>query len=78
VEMQAGTATLFRGTSFASRNTAYDEALSIPASVSSSGLTEVQFAKLTAAPNTTGSITLTSTTSDTKTITINSEGTIDY
>jgi type IV pilus assembly protein PilE len=78
VEMQAGTATLFRGTSFASRNTAYDEALTIPASIASSGLAEVQFTKFTAAPNITGSITLTSTTSDVKTVTINSEGAVDY
>src|SRR5882724_4381057 len=57
VEVQASAATLFQGTNFATRNTAYDETLSMPASVTPSGLGEVQFTKFTAIPNTTGTIT---------------------
>jgi len=78
VEVQSSTITLFQGTSFATRNTAYDETLSIPGSVTMSGLTEVQFAKFTALPNTTGNITLTSTTNDTRTVTVNAKGMVDY
>lgn len=78
VEMQASTVTLFQGTVFASRNTAYDETLSVPGSVTLGGLAEVQFAKVTAIPNTTGSITLASTTNDTRTITVNAKGMVDY
>ncbi len=78
VEIASGTVTLFQGTSYATRNTAYDETLTIPGSMTPSGLTEVQFTKLTALPNTTGSITLTSTTTETRTITINAKGTVDY
>ena len=78
VEVQSSSAILFRGTVFASRNTAYDEAISIPSSISPSGLTEVQFAKFNATPNTTGTITLTSTTNDTRTVTVNAKGTISY
>ena len=77
VEIQSSDATLFQGTSFATRNTAYDETVSMPATVTPSGLSEVQFAKLTALPNTTGSITLTSTTGDTTTITLNAKGMVD-
>jgi len=78
VEMQASAITLFQGTSFAARNTAYDETLSVPGSVTMGGLGEVQFAKFTAFPNTTGNITLTSTTNDTRTVTINAKGMVDY
>ncbi|MGF7228744.1 MAG: pilus assembly FimT family protein [Candidatus Saccharibacteria bacterium] len=78
VEIQASKVTLFQGTVFASRNTAFDETLSIPGSVTVGGLAEVQFAKMTALPNTTGSITLASTTNDTRTITVNAKGMVDY
>ncbi len=77
VEIQPSGATLFQGTSFASRNMAYDEIVAIPASMTPGGLGEVQFAKVTALPNTTGSITLTSTTGDTRTITVNAKGMVD-
>jgi prepilin-type N-terminal cleavage/methylation domain-containing protein len=78
VEIQASTVTLFQGTIFASRNTAYDETLSIPASITPSGLSEVQFSKLSATPNATGSITLSSNTNTTRTVTINAKGMVDY
>lgn len=78
VEIQTSSATLFQGTSFASRNTAYDETVAIPSSVAPSGLTEVQFSKLSAAPNTTGTVTLLSNTNDTRAIAINAEGMVSY
>lgn len=78
VEVQATTLTLFKGTSFASRDTNEDETYSIPGSITPSGLSEVQFAKFTALPNTTGTITLTSSSSDVRTIAINAKGMVDY
>lgn len=78
VEVQSGIITLFQGTVFASRNTIYDETLALPNTVTPSGLSEVQFSKFNATPNTTGSITLTSTTNNTRTITINAKGMVDY
>jgi prepilin-type N-terminal cleavage/methylation domain-containing protein len=78
VEIQTSTATLFQGTNFAGRNTNFDETVAIPTSVTRSGLSEVQFTKFTSAPNTSGTITLTSTTSSTRTITINAQGMVDY
>jgi prepilin-type N-terminal cleavage/methylation domain-containing protein len=78
VEIQSSAVTLFKGTNFAGRNTNFDEVLSVPGTITPSGLTEVQFSRFTAAPNTTGSITLTSTTSDTRTVTLNAKGTVDY
>lgn len=78
VEVQPTTVTLFQGTNFAGRNTNFDETYSLPASVTPSGLGEVQFAKFNAAPNTSGSVTLTSTTNDTRTVTVNAKGMVDY
>lgn len=78
VRVEATTVTLFKGTVFGSRDTNYDETISVPGSVTVGGLSEVQFSKLTAAPNTTGSITLTSNANDSRTITVNAKGRIEY
>jgi len=78
VEVQASSIILFRGTVFASRNTAYDETMSIPGSIIPAGLGEVQFAKFSATPNTTGTITLTSTTNDVRTVIVNAKGAVTY
>jgi prepilin-type N-terminal cleavage/methylation domain-containing protein len=78
VEIQPAKITLFQGTVFVSRNTAYDETISMPGSITPSGLAEVQFAKFSAAPNTTGSVTLTSSTNDVRTVTINAKGVVTY
>lgn len=78
VEVQTSAITLFRGTNFAGRNTVYDETVSVPGTVTPGGLTEVQFAQFTAAPNTTGNITLASTTNDTRTVSVNAKGMVDY
>jgi len=78
VEIQSSTATLFQGTAFASRNTAYDETLSLPSSLTPSGLSEIQFAKWTSVPNTTGNIVLTSSTGDSSTVSVNAKGMVSY
>jgi len=78
VEIQSGVATLFKGTSFAARNTAYDEPVDISEAIAVSGLGEVLFSKFSATPNTTGSVTLTSINNDIRTIAINAKGTVSY
>jgi prepilin-type N-terminal cleavage/methylation domain-containing protein len=78
VEFAADAITLFKGTDFSGRDTSYDETLSAPASITLGGLSEISFTKFTAAPDTTGSVTLTSNTSDVNTVTINAKGTVDY
>lgn len=78
IEVQSSTVTLFRGTTFASRNTGFDEPITLPSSITASGLSQVQFSKLSAAPNTTGTITLTNNNNETRTITINGKGMVNY
>jgi prepilin-type N-terminal cleavage/methylation domain-containing protein len=78
VAVTASSATLFKGSSYASRDTSHDEVLTLSGSLSASGLGEVVFAKLTGMPSTTGSITLTSSTNDTDVLTLNAKGVVAY
>lgn len=78
IEVQTSGVTLFRGSSFASRDTSYDEVTTIPNGMTVSGLSEVLFAKLSGAPNTTGSITLTSRNNEVRTITLNAKGMVNF
>jgi prepilin-type N-terminal cleavage/methylation domain-containing protein len=78
IRFQSSAVILFKGATYASRDANFDESIDVPDSVTVSGLSEVQFAKLTAAPNTTGTVTFTSTTNDTRTLTLNAKGMVDY
>ncbi len=78
VSIQPSTFVLFKGASYASRDTSYDEATEMPQTLAPSGLSEIVFAKRTGDPTNTGTITLTSKTNEQRTITINAKGMIDY
>lgn len=79
VHMQSGVVTLFKGSSFASRDTAYDEPTVISGPVAVAGLSDVVFSKLSGLPSQSGSVTLTNTnTNDVRTITINAQGMVSY
>lgn len=69
--------TLFKGTSFATRDTTFDEASDMLSVISPSGLDEIIFSKLNGLPNTTGGINL-SASGNTRTITINEKGILTY
>jgi len=79
VKFETGSITVFKGTSFddIGRDLTKDEKISLPSSVVFSGLTEVVFNKLSGYPQSTGSLTITRI-NDTKQITINSKGSIQY
>ncbi len=78
VHLTTGKLTLFAGGSYASRTTAKDETIDMPTSLIISGLTDVIFSKLNGTPSTTGSISLTGTANDTRTVTINDRGMVNY
>lgn len=79
VYAQNGSAVLFKGSSYAARDTSYDEPTTISPTVTVTGLSEFLFAKLDGTPSTTGSVTLTNTnTNETRTITINAKGMVSY
>lgn len=77
VKVQSGSITLFKGTSFAGRDSSFDEVFEVPTNVSISGISEIVYAKLTGLPQTTGNTTF-STENDTKTISINEKGMASY
>lgn len=76
VQIQGENAVLYQGTTYASRNTGEDEVLSMDG-VTASGLSNIQFAKVSGTPNMSGSITLTSN-NETRVITINAQGMVNY
>jgi len=67
---------LFRGNSYATRETQYDETFDLPQAINSSGLSEIVFTKAEGLPSATGSIVL-SNNIENKTIDINSLGRIN-
>ncbi len=78
VSIQAGSITVFQGTSYASRNSAFDEVFSVPATITPSGLGEVVFDQLTGTALSTGTVTLTASTGRVRTVAITAKGTVSY
>ena len=77
VKAQNGSIVLFKGVSFTTRDTNFDETFDVPTTIGVSGITEVVFTKFTGVPQTTGALTFT-TESDTKTVTLNTKGMVSY
>lgn len=76
VNYSSNAITLYKGTSFASRDSSFDEKFSVNSSVSVSGITDVSFARFSGLPNpSTSSITV-SSGNNSKNITINSQGVV--
>lgn len=78
VKTQTNNITLFKGATFETRDTTFDESFELPSTLTPSGVTEVTFSKMSGLPIETGSLVLTSTTNEAKTVTINSKGMVDY
>lgn len=77
VGLTSNSITVFKGTSYAGRDTAFDQPLSMPSGVVLSGLTELVFAKLSGTTANAGTITLTNRYG-TSNIIINAKGTLSY
>lgn len=78
VAVISGKAVVFKGASYAARDAAFDENIIINSTITTSGLSEVVFTKLSGAPSTTGTATLTQTTSnDSRTVSINAKGMVE-
>lgn len=78
VAIQSGSIVLFKGATFATRDNTYDETFPMSTAITPSGLTEVVFSKVFGLPQSTGTLTLTSSTNEIKTVVINSKGMIEY
>ena len=78
ISVQSGAVTLFQGSSYVLRDVRFDEVFDVPRSITPSGVSEIVYEKFTGEPQTSGTVTLTSTTNETRTITINEKGTITF
>ena len=78
IKAQNGGITVFKGASYITRDVLFDEAFNVPANITISGISEIVFSKFFGLPQTTGVIVFTSNAGETKNITINSKGMIDY
>lgn len=78
VAVLSSSITLFKGASYASRDTDYDELSTMSDGITITGTSEYVFDKFTGLPTTTGTLTLTSVNNETRDITINDKGTISY
>jgi prepilin-type N-terminal cleavage/methylation domain-containing protein len=78
VRVDSGVITIFKGSTYASRDTTYDETFTIPTSISLNGQQEFVFEKFTGLPLAAGSLSLTSSDNDVKAITVNQKGMVEY
>lgn len=78
VKLTEKNAIVFSGSSFDSRLSDYDETIDFPVNLKFQGSTELIFEKLSGLPNFSGNIILENPSNQTKTIIINSSGTVDY
>lgn len=78
IKLLSGSLTVFKGASYALRDATFDETFAIPTSIVPSGVSEVVFAKFSGLPQTTGTTTLTSNINETRNITINAKGMVNY
>lgn len=69
---------MFKGTSYSSPGTAFDQSFDVPSSITISGdFSEVYFLKLTGNPSTTGTITISNNAGDSNQISVNEVGTVN-
>lgn len=78
VDIRTGQITMFQGSSYASRDSDYDEVFDVPSNISFSGINEIVYSKVFGEPDATGIITATSVLGDSIVITINEKGTLSY
>ena len=78
VRVSSGSILIYKGSSFILREEEYDENTSIPTTILISGLQDVVFSKQTGLPQNTGTVSLTSSSNETRNVTINQKGMVDY
>lgn len=78
VRISTSSILLYKGSGYASRDTAYDEAFTSATQFSVFGLTDVVFTKFTGFPNAAGTTTITTPGTSPAYVAINAKGTISY
>ncbi len=78
VSTASGNVVLYQGASYAARDASYDETYELPDSVVASGLSEIVFTRFTGLPTTIGSMTFTSSSNESRSISINEQGIVSW
>jgi len=78
VRLGVGSILIYKGPSYVLRDIVYDENTSIPTTIVPAGINEVNFSKVVGLPNATGTFILTSQNNETRNVTINEKGMVDY
>lgn len=78
VRVGVGSILLYKGPSYISRDSSFDENTQIPTTLVPTGINEITFARVTGFPQATGTFMFTSQTNETRSITINQKGMVDY
>ena len=78
IYIEPGYLTLFKGDTTSTRDTEYDERFEISSGITATGDLMIVFDKVTGKPDNAKTIILTSTTNETRTISINTKGIIEY
>lgn len=77
VYFSSGKVTIYKGNTYATRDSSFDQAYDISANVNVSGLNDFNYSKVFGDPSSTGTITFTNF-NNAKTITVNSKGALTY
>lgn len=78
VRADTGSITLFKGDDFTGRDVDFDETFTISDTIVVSGMQEITFERFTGDPNNTGTLTLESVNNESRNVTVNEKGTIEY
>jgi len=78
VYLESKKVTIFKGLNYVSRDASFDEIFDIAPTISFSGLDEVVFDRFTGDTPNSGNIIINSINNETKTITINQKGMLEY
>lgn len=78
VNIQSQDIILFTGESFGTRDQDFDEVFHLPAALTLVGPTEIVFTKLYGLPQTVGIISLSNNFNQSRTVTVNGEGAVEY
>lgn len=76
VNLSSGAVTVFKGSTYASRDAGFDEIFSIPNNITFTGTSSIVFSKLYGLPAASSTIVLTSVNNESRTITINARGAV--
>ena len=78
VHVGVGSILIYKGANYILRDSSFDENTSIPTTIVPTGINEINFSKTAGLPSATGTFILTSQANETRTITINEKGMVDY